>query len=143
LLNLELINDLSRGFTVIFFIFIVFNFIVGIARAKLVSAKVILDAINGYLLLAIVFSILIALAMRVDPQAFNFPEAAGEAAGNKERFIDYMYYSLVSITTLGYGDIVPKVAFAKSLATLISITGQFYIAILVALLVGKYASQRK
>ena len=139
-LELLFLNEASQAFSILFFILIVILFIVRIARAKSVDAKTILDAINGYLLLSIVFGVLIALIMRIDPQAFNFPEIAADHAGNGSDFSDYMYYSLVSITTLGYGDIVPKAPYAKSLATLISVCGQFYIAILLALLVGKYAS---
>lgn len=143
-LDLSLLNKLSQAFSIIFFILIVIFFIARIARAKSVDAKTILDAINGYLLLSIVFGILVALVMRIDPHAFNFPETDAPVLENASRFSNYMYYSLVSISTLGYGDIVPKASYAKSLATLISICGQFYIAILLALLVGKYAaSQRK
>ncbi len=139
-LDLIIINYISRSLSILFFIFIVILFITRIIRAKAVDAKVILDAINGYLLISIVFSILIALVMRIDPQAFNFPDA--NVARPVDSFADYMYYSLVSITTLGYGDIVPKTPYAKSLATFISISGQFYIAILLALLVGKFASNQ-
>ena len=79
--------------------------------------------------------------MRINPQAFSFPETAMNNVGRSGEFVNYMYYSLVSISTLGYGDIVPLVPYAKSLATFISICGQLYIAILLALLVGKYASR--
>ena len=47
------------------------------------------------------------------------------------------------MTTVGYGDLLPVAPFARSLATLIAITGQLYLGIIVAMLVGKYASQRK
>lgn len=140
-LGLEIINAISRSFSVIFFMLIVLYFIIEVAKAKMVNAKVILDAINGYLLLSIVFGILIAIIMRIDPNAFNFT-AEAHIAGSQDQFGNYLYYSLVSISTLGYGDIVPKADYAKSLATLISVTGQFYIAILVALLVGKYAANQ-
>lgn len=140
ILKLQILSTISRSFTIIFFIIIVIIFIAGIARAKKVNLNIILDAINGYLLLSIVFGILVALIMKFDPGAFNFPEL--ELSGDKSirDFSEYMYYSIVSITTLGYGDIVPKTPVAKSLATFISICGQFYIAILLALLVGKFAA---
>ena len=47
------------------------------------------------------------------------------------------------MTTLGYGDIVPVSAASRSLALLISISGQFYMTLLVAMLVGKYLGSKK
>ena len=56
---------------------------------------------------------------------------------------DMIYYAAVTMTTLGYGDMVPTSPIAKSLSTLIAVTGQFYIAILVAMLVGKFIAQQE
>jgi hypothetical protein len=52
-----------------------------------------------------------------------------------------LYYSFVTIASLGYGDICPLKPYTRSLATLITVSGQFYIAIIVALLVGKFSSK--
>jgi hypothetical protein len=142
ILNMQILNAVSRSFSILFFIAIVIIFIVGIARAKKVGMNIILDAINGYLLLSIVFGILVALIMKFNPEAFNFPELEPSVVNSSRDFSEYMYYSLVSITTLGYGDIVPKIPVARSLATFISICGQLYIAILLALLVGKFAASQ-
>jgi len=51
---------------------------------------------------------------------------------------DYIYYSFVTLTTLGYGDITPSMPIIRSLAYLEAVCGQFYLAILVASLVGAY-----
>jgi len=56
---------------------------------------------------------------------------------------EFIYYSFVTLTTLGYGDISPVSPLARSLAYLEAIFGQIYIAILVASLVGAYLSGRK
>ncbi|MFW5706197.1 MAG: ion channel [Bacteroidota bacterium] len=47
------------------------------------------------------------------------------------------------MSTVGYGDIVPGTPIARSLATFISISGQLYIAIIIALLVGKFSGRQK
>ena len=57
--------------------------------------------------------------------------------------MDLLYYSFVTLTTLGYGDITPEGSIARVIAYLAAIVGQFYIAILVGTLVGMYLSQRK
>jgi voltage-gated potassium channel Kch len=142
LLDMSLINLISKILNVIFFIYIVSNFISMIARSKKVNAKVILESINGYLLLGFVFSLLIAIAMQYDAGAFRFPEETVLFPVQVNNFSNYLYYSLVTLSTLGYGDIVPAMPFSKSLSVLTSITGQLYIAIIIAMLVGKYAAQQ-
>ena len=54
---------------------------------------------------------------------------------------DFMYYSFVTLTTLGYGDITPLTQTTRSLAILEAITGVFYTTVLVARLVGVYLVQ--
>jgi hypothetical protein len=53
----------------------------------------------------------------------------------------YIYYSFVTITTLGYGDITPITDLANSFSFLEAVTGQLYIAILIARLVGIHIAQ--
>jgi len=54
---------------------------------------------------------------------------------------DLIYYSFVTLTTVGYGDITPANSLTKSLTILEAIIGQLYLTVLVALLVGKYVSE--
>ena len=141
LLDMKILSWASKIFTVLFFVFIVFNFIFMIARSKQVSAKVILESINGYLLLGLLFSIMVAAAMLYDPASFRFPDYVVANNTNGAAFTNYMYFALVTMTTLGYGDIVPVLPYAKSLATFTSISGQLYLTIIIAMLVGKYLGQ--
>lgn len=55
-------------------------------------------------------------------------------------FLDLLYYSYVTMTTLGFGDITPATRIASALTYLEAISGVMYVAILVASLVGAYAS---
>ena len=73
-------------------------------------------------------------------------DVAGDAAAHsvEERYSrDFTYYSYVTLTTLGYGDITPKTPTAKYLATLEAIIGQLYLAVLIARLVGLYIAQEQ
>ena len=63
-------------------------------------------------------------------------------AGNLGHFSEYLYFTFVTFTTLGYGDIVPLTPLARSISILISVCGPLYLAIIIAMLVGKYASQK-
>lgn len=140
--NLPVVNVLSKVISIMFFCFVVGSFIMIISRSKEVNAKVILESINGYLLMGIMFTLLIALLMSLNPVSFYFPGGLSETGGSASNFSNYMYYSLVTMSTLGYGDVLPTTAAAKSLATFISVSGQLYIAIIIAMLVGKYASRK-
>jgi voltage-gated potassium channel len=118
-----------------FFIYIVTSYIRQIAGADTVNKKVILQAVNGYMLLGIIFTFLIALMVQFDRNAFNF---TGDVPTKPN---DFLYFGFVTFATLGYGDFVPLKPYSKSLAILISVSGQLYVAVIIALLVGKFSSQ--
>ena len=110
-----------------------------IARSKEVTLTIIINSINGYLLIGILGAVLLAIAENVQKSFFHINTRAINFAGDAAAgFHDYLYFSFVTLTTLGYGDITPVSAFAKSLTIVIAIVGQLYLTILIALLVGKY-----
>lgn len=109
-----------------------------LASAKNVSTLVILEAINGYLLLGIAYSMIIVLISIFQPGAFGFHDHLTEGAAY---MTDYFYYGFVTYSTLGYGDIAPLMPFSKGISILITVSGQLYLAIIIATLVGKYLSQ--
>ena len=125
-------------------IFILFFMIRHIARSRQVDGTIILNAVNGYLIIGFMGALLLTMAeifelfiLGVDTPLINF---AGEAP---PQFHDYLYFSFVTVTTLGYGDITPANALAKSIVFLLAISGQLYLTLLVAMLVGKYLSRPK
>jgi voltage-gated potassium channel len=139
--DMSLLHSISKGFNIIFFLVIVFSLIHQIATSKNVTPGVILGSIAGYLLVGITFSIFISLIMTNDPSAFNTTQLI---AGSNDNFVNTsvpMYFSYVTLATLGYGDIVPLKPYTRSLASFIAVCGQFYIAVIVAMLVGKFAAK--
>lgn len=50
----------------------------------------------------------------------------------------FLYYSFITMSTVGYGDIIPRIPETQTLAYVISITGQLYVAIIIAFLFGKF-----
>jgi hypothetical protein len=70
------------------------------------------------------------------PGSFNIPEGQDIAANRQ-----FLYYSFVSLTTLGYGDITPVTGLARSLCILEAVIGQLYLVVQVAWLVGVHVSQ--
>lgn len=143
LLNLSILNTISFIANIIFFILIVVLFIQQIALARTVTPQVIMESINGYLMLGLSFSVLIALVCVLDPAAFSFKHLSGNIDTNISYVSNYIYFGFVTLSTLGYGDVVPITPAAKSLSIFTSITGQMYIAIIIALIVSKYLSQKQ
>jgi Ion channel len=140
LLGLLIATAIARGLAILFFVLIVIALIVQIARTRYVTTAVVVDSINGYLLLGVVFTLMVGLLMLYRPDAYNMPGIKFGARHQGSTLSEYFYYTFVTFATLGYGDIVPKLPVAKSLATLIAVVGQLYVAILIAMLIGKYVS---
>ena len=117
----------------------------GILRAILtrqVSGDAIFGAACGYLLLGIIWSLLYYAVETASPGSFNMPSPKGThaAAGRPERG-DLSYYSFITLATVGYGDVTPSTPLARTLAWMEAVTGQFYLAVLVAGLVGFKVTQ--
>jgi uncharacterized membrane protein len=73
----------------------------------------------------------------------NLPDSFQSMQHNSKWFLlfpDFVYFSFVTMTTLGFGDISPNLPVARFLVYLEAIVGQFYLAILVASLVGSRMS---
>jgi hypothetical protein len=120
--------------SLLFFLYVIYHLVVRIASSKIVGKLEFLEAINIYLLFGIIGSVLFRVVYANDPNSFNYPgETLRETA-------DFLYFSFVTISTLGYGDITPNDSLAKSLSIFLSVAGQLYLAMIIAMLVGKYLS---
>lgn len=138
--KLPVLSKISFILNILLFFIIVIKFITLIAQSRKVDINIILDSINGYLLLAVLCTMMIKLIMSINPEAFAFNEA-GILKGGVSRVSEFQYYGLVTLSTLGYGEITPITPSARSVATFIAVSGQLYVAIIIALLVGKFSGQ--
>ena len=98
----------------------------------------VVGAICIYEMLGLIWAVMYVCIVSVSPDAF-----AGDALNAAAPFWDFVYYSFVTLTTLGYGDVTPHGAFAKSLTYMEAVVGQLYIAILIASLIGSRRANRK
>jgi len=92
-----------------------------------------------YLLMGLAWAIVYTFIFNFFPASFH----GMEAPGNPVVFDDFLYFSFVTLASLGYGDISPAGPLARTFAYLEVIAGQFYIAIMVAGLVGLYMKKRE
>jgi voltage-gated potassium channel Kch len=112
--------------------------LIQVFRAGPVNRHRVFGAMAVYLLLGIAWAETYDAISLVRPDAFN---AATRDAADPQRWI---YYSFVTLTTVGYGDITPVAPLARSLAILEALTGQLFPAILLARLVAlEVSSQTK
>ena len=108
-----------------------------VIRQQTIATETILAALCVYLLFGVVWGLAYALVEQLTPDAFRFPETVSASAIQQQ----LLYFSLVTLTTAGYGDISPQSPFAQALANLEAILGQIYLAVLVARLVGIQVAQ--
>lgn len=125
------LNYCSEIVSNLFFIYIVSHVIKGLLGRKKVDVYALIDAVNGYLLLGLMFCSLVAFCDFYIPGAYNTTQKTS---------MELVYYTMITLTTAGYGDITPQLPISQSLSMLIAVTGQFYVAVIVAVLVGKYSS---
>ncbi len=104
-----------------------------------VTANTIGASVCVYLLLAVLWSEIYSILEIVDPGSFKFPATSSEVPRfGRDDSADALYFSLVTMTTLGYGDIVPQTKPARTFASAQAVMGQIYLAVLVARLVGMH-----
>jgi hypothetical protein len=108
-------------------------------RFQRVDRNLLAGAVCVYLLLGIIFAIVYSLI------AYFWPTGAFsgiDPAGRPLAFDDLLYFSFTTMTTVGYGDITPVNPLLRTLAYFQMVTGQFYMAVLVASLVGVFLMNR-
>jgi len=103
-----------------------------ILRARKAGFDEVLGACNLYMWIAVIFACFYTLISKFDHSAFHNHEILNKGMGVntlRESFDTLFYFSFVTQTTLGYGDIVPFAHLARALAVTQAIIGQFYVAV--------------
>lgn len=129
------LNVLSEGLSALFFIHALVSIGAHLLTERKVTRDLIFAAVCAYLLLGLVWAYAYFFLEWVHPGSFK---AAEPMEGDLWGFI---YYSFVTLTSLGYGDIVAATQPARSLTIVEVVIGQMYLAILLGRLVGVYSAQ--
>lgn len=133
----------------VFMAFVEWQLLRFIFRAQHVDSEVLCAGISGYLLLGVLWMSAYMLVSRLNPVdlhqippqlgafAFNISPAVAHPLSQFEAY----YFSFITLSTVGYGDITPRSHGARSLAMLEAMTGTLYMAVLISRLVALYSSQ--
>jgi hypothetical protein len=117
------------------------SYILGVIALDVLSEKnVTRDTIFGsacvYMLAGFAFADIYMLFQIIEPQSFGQAIDVAPVGSEVKISSELSYFSFVTLTTLGYGDMTPKTGMVRGIATLEAMLGQFYLTVLVARLVG-------
>ena len=130
--------------------FMLFTLLIFFIRSFTIAAKQVLfvGGIDGnkiigsltlYILLGLIWTMVYLIILAMDPQAFT----GIEASNWQQAFARVAYYSFVTLTTLGYGDILPTNHIAEFFVYIEAIIGVFYMAIIVSSLISLHLSENE
>jgi voltage-gated potassium channel Kch len=106
-------------------------------QAKHITLDVLLASVTVYILFGAVFVPFYTLIEIIAPHSFS---GNGLVENGITYWQNFVYFSYVTLTTVGYGDILPVSLWAKSLVGIEAVSGTMYLTIVMARLVGLYAS---
>ena len=121
----------------LFIALVIANLLVFMLKSEEVNLEIIYAAILFYLLAALLWAFVYTVIELVDPASFNI-----DLSHPQGYLLVFQYFSFVTITTLGYGDITPVTEVAKAITALEAVVGQLYLVVAVAWLVGMYVSKK-
>lgn len=137
ILHFPIISQIAGILSTIFFFYVIVLLVKRVAGSKTVGTLEFLESINVYLLLGIAGSILFNALYSFEPDSFRYDSEMLKYQS------DFIYFSFVTMTTLGYGDITPVNSLARSLTIFFSVSGQLYLTMIIAMLVGKFIGQER
>jgi Ion channel len=132
--------EIFRGTAILFFGFVVLQLFWFIVRAPRVDSEVLCAGVTVYLMLGLIWSFAYTLVDWLVPNSFGFN--ASPAVDHRMEGFQALYFSFITLSTIGYGDIVPVSKVARLLAIVEAVLGTLYVTLFIARLVSLYTSRR-
>ncbi|KTD78755.1 ion channel [Legionella waltersii] len=105
------------------------------AQDQTISITTLFGSISVYLFIGLIFSYIYLFVELLSPNSFS-----GFADGGE---VKSMYFSFITLTTVGFGEIIPIKPIAQTLTWLESFTGQIYLAVIIGLMIGRYVAEKQ
>lgn len=135
------VDEITLMFNAAFFAFVIGILLQLLFTTTYVTKDIISAALSVYFLVGVFYGIVFTLLESFSPGSFALPQPIGGSTFYSAFGQDLIYFSFVTLTTSGYGDIVPLSPPAKFLSILEAITGQIYLTVMIARLIGIHISQ--
>ena len=132
----EKISVGSQLVSMAFFAYVGFHLTRSLIHQKAITVNVIFGATVGYMLIGVLFGQICGLLETLVPGSFV-------GTHSSMLRLEFFYYSFITLTTVGYGDVVPSTDPARALGIIIALAGQMYMTVLIAILIGKFLSQSR
>jgi len=129
---LKYIEGAAYIFLFAYFSFITYFLFKDLFRSKKITVSVIIGAFSGYFMIGVICFFIFGYF------DLAYPDTTNVDLTNANGVEDMFYFSFITLTTIGYGDFAPTSALGQKIAILEGLIGQFYIAIVMAVLVGKF-----
>jgi hypothetical protein len=128
----RLLTIVAISFATVLYFYIVLLLVKNLLSIKVVTADMIFCAISIYLLIGIGWAGIYTIVEGISPGSFSVAFESG----------DLLYFSFVTLTTVGYGDVLPLSILGKRLAVFEAAMGSIYMAVIIAMIVGRYMSMQ-
>jgi hypothetical protein len=113
----------------VYFVLLILELLKQIFTAKKITVNVVLGAFTGYVMIGLIGYFIFRLIFLLDPTAFAITTNASQ---------ELIYFTFITLTTIGYGDISPISEAARNFAIILGLVGQFYNTIIIAIIIGKF-----
>jgi hypothetical protein len=100
-----------------------------IFKSKIITLNVVLGAFTGYIMIGIIGYFIFRLIFILDPSSFSLTLDSTQ---------ELIYFTFITLTTIGYGDISPLSESARNFAIILGLVGQFYNTVIIAIIIGKF-----
>jgi Ion channel len=121
---------------VLFFLLIFWEVLKFLIKPSYINADIISASACGYFLLIEISTFLLQFFVVQNPQSFKGIDGSKSAL----TYMDLVYFSSITLTSIGFGDITPSIYYTKLITAFFGIAGQFYSVVLVGILISKFTS---
>lgn len=135
----HILTYIRFGLFFLFYAMVTVEVISQVWRTDKVNETVILGLISGYICLGLLGSFLFMSIEMIEPGSYGGVSEGINAASTTASLI---YFSYITLMTIGYGEIVPTSDLARNASVLLGLLGQFYLVIITAIVVGKFLGQK-
>lgn len=122
---------------VIFFLFIFWEVLKYLIKPSYINTDIISASACGYFLLIEISTFLLQYFAYQNPHSFKGIDYSSPAS----TYMDLVYFSSITLTSIGFGDITPNMHHTKLITSFFGIAGQFYVVVLVGILISKFSSK--